>query len=69
LSHALVVIASNRKMGMATHPIDARSRLQPVIDKIAQEQTDVVGFLNGLQCRPIGVDVSQQKNAHANLLP
>ena len=42
LGDAVVVIAADGVRGVLAHPVDARRRLQAVIDQVAQEQADVV---------------------------
>ena len=51
-------------MGVLFHPLDTGTGLGAVIDEIAQEEADIVRFLDGLECRPIPVNVGDEQYAH-----
>jgi hypothetical protein len=45
-------------------PVDAGGRLQTVVNQVAQAEADVVRLLDGLQSRPVAVNVGQQEDTH-----
>src|SRR5262245_5959326 len=67
LGNAVIVIAADRIGGALPDPFDARARFQSIIDQIAEHNTNIERLLDGLQGGPIGVDISQQQDAHRNL--
>jgi hypothetical protein len=60
----MIVVSSDAVAAMLADPIYARLRLQGIFHQIAQTQTQVVRLLNGLECRPVSMNVRQQKDSH-----
>src|SRR5215831_17695941 len=64
LGDGVVMIAANRVVRVGANPFDARDGMRPVVHRIAQKEAQVMRFLDGLQCRPVRMDVSEDQNAH-----
>ena len=62
------MVATHRIMGVLANPVDAGGRLQGIIHQVAQAKTDIMRFIERLQRRPVGVDISHYKDAHRRLL-
>jgi hypothetical protein len=62
LRHGVIVIAADSRGRVRTNPIDARQGIGRVIDQVAEEQANVVRFLDRGERGPIRMDVGQQQN-------
>ena len=64
LGDAVIVVAANGVVGVFLHPLDTGTGLGAVIDEVAQEEADIVRLLDGLEGRPIPMDVGDEQYAH-----
>ena len=66
LRHSVVVIAPDGISRVFHRPANTGTRIGPVVDEIAQTETHVERLFNRRECRPVGVDIRDDKNPHAS---
>ena len=62
LSHAMIVIAANAVRHISPHPVDARPRLQAVIDQVAEKEAMIKLLANRLERVPVRVNIGNQED-------
>src|SRR5437870_238915 len=60
----MIVVSPDAMPAMLARPVDAGLWLQRIVHQVAQTQAQVVRFLDSLKCRPVAVNVRQQKDTH-----
>jgi len=63
MGDVVVVVATHRRTRMLLNPVQTGSGIDSVVDQVTGEQAGVKWFANGLQGRPVGVDIGQDQNA------
>ena len=65
----MIVIAANAIRGVRSHPVETGNRVDAVFHNVAQAQADIERFRDGLQSRPIGVEIGDDENFHGTKSP
>jgi len=59
----VVMIPPDSRAGMLLDPVDTGRRIDSVVNQITGEQAGIERFADGLQSRPVGVDVGQDQDS------
>jgi hypothetical protein len=60
----MIVIAAYSILGVPPDPVNTGRGLQGIIDQVSQTKTNIMRFVDGLQGRPIAVNVGHQQYPH-----
>jgi hypothetical protein len=60
----VIVVAANGTGGMSANPINAGNRIDSVFDKVSQKQAGIERLANGVEGKPIGMNVGKDEDFH-----